>query len=72
MEAAEFDFLSYRTKLKELNQRGNIVHTFTSDGYQITVYSLNSFYVELRRRADKQRYDRIVATDQQQFADIQL
>ena len=73
MEALEFDALSYRAKLIHLNQRGKIVRTFTKDDFQITIYSLDTFYVEMKRRSNRKSYDWIVTKSERNLTgDIEL
>ena len=49
MHADEFSSLSYNDQLRLINHSGKLRESRIIDEYQVTVYKVKDFYVELRR-----------------------
>lgn len=61
MQLIEFSSLEYKDKLQLVNQNGRLQKLITCNGYHFSVYKVQDFYVELKRKFDHLHFDTIVA-----------
>lgn len=59
MQVNEFSDLAYKDKLQVLNQNGKLKLVFNVGEYQITLYKVEDFYVELKRHLKELHFDTI-------------
>lgn len=61
MQLDEFSGLEYKDKLHVVNQTGKLQKVITFNGYRFSVYKVQDFYVELKRKFDNLYFDTITA-----------
>ena len=61
MLISEFSILNYRDKLKVINQTGKLQKILILNEYQFSLYKVNDFYVELKRKLHEFTFDTILA-----------
>ena len=60
MKLIEFISLGYKDQLAELNRFGQLKLSFTLGGYQFTLYQLNNFFVELKRKLPDLHFEKMM------------
>ncbi|MFI5188088.1 MAG: hypothetical protein ACHQF0_15260 [Chitinophagales bacterium] len=61
MRAEEFSSLAYKDQLRMINHSGKLKRSQIINDYQITVYKVKDFYVELKRSIHELTFERITA-----------
>ena len=61
MCAEEFSSLAYKDQLRLINHSGKLKKSEIINDYQITVYKVKDFYVELKRSIHELTFERITA-----------
>jgi hypothetical protein len=61
MCAEEFSSLAYTDKLQMINHSGKLKKSQIVNDYQITLYKVNDFYVELKRNLHELSFEKITA-----------
>jgi hypothetical protein len=63
MRIEQFKSLSSQEQLKVISNLGRIKHSVIENDYQLTLYKVKSFYVELRRCLKDVFFETITAMD---------
>jgi len=58
---SEFLILSYTEKLKVINQTGKLERTLVVNQYQLSLYKVTDFYVELKREVHEFTFETVLA-----------
>ena len=53
MQVSEFSNMEYRDQLQLVNSVGKLCKTLNVSGYLFSLYEVQDFYVELKRRYDQ-------------------
>ena len=61
MCAEEFSSLAYKDQLQLINHSGKLRRSEIVNDYQITVYKVKDFYVELKRSLHELTFEKITA-----------
>jgi hypothetical protein len=61
MQAEDFSLLSYTDKLKVINDAGRLKHSVIANGYQLSLFRVKNFYVELKRNVKELFFEQITA-----------
>ena len=61
MCAEEFSSLAYKDQLQLINDSGKLKKSEIVNDYQITLYKVKDFYVELKRSVHELTFERITA-----------
>ena len=61
MRAEEFSSLAYKHQLRMINHSGKLKHSIIVNDYQITLYRVKDFYVELKRNIHQLSFEKITA-----------
>ena len=61
MNANQFSTLEYKDKLQVITRKGKLKLSFNVAEYEITLYKVEDFYVELKRLVKELRFDTIQA-----------
>jgi hypothetical protein len=61
MCAEEFSLLAYKDQLQLINFSGKLKRSEIINDYQITLYKVKDFYVELKRSLHELTFERITA-----------
>lgn len=61
MNANQFSTLEYKDKLQVITRNGKLKLSFNVAEYEITLYKVEDFYVELKRLVKELRFDTIQA-----------
>lgn len=67
MCAEEFSSLTYTDQLQLINHSGRLKQSIIADDYQITLYKVKDFYVELKRSIHELTFEQIRAL---RFSDL--
>jgi hypothetical protein len=59
MSINEFLLLDYKDQLHLINRSGKLKRSIIVNDYQITLYKVKSFYVELRRKVKELSFEQI-------------
>ncbi len=60
MQLNEFSNLEYKDKLQVVNQSGKLYKSIMFNEYRFSLYRVQDFYVELKRKYDQLYFDSIV------------
>lgn len=61
MRAEEFSSLAYKDQLRIINHSGKLKHSHIANDYQVTLYRVKDFYVELKRNIHQLSFEKITA-----------
>ena len=57
----KFSLLAYQDQLKMISHSGKLKHSFFVNDYQVTLYRVKDFYVELKRNIHEFNFEKITA-----------
>ena len=63
MRIEEFNLLSYKDQLNVIRSLGKLKHSNIEDDYQVSLFKIKNFYVELTRSIKELFFEKIKATD---------
>jgi hypothetical protein len=63
MGIEDFSLLSYTDQLKVIGDAGRLTHSVITNGYQISIFKVKGFYVELKRNIKELAFEKITAMD---------
>jgi hypothetical protein len=61
MRPEEFSALTYQDQLRVINHSGKLKHSHIAHDYQVTLYLVKDFYVELKRNIHQLSFEKITA-----------
>lgn len=62
MRIEEFNLLNYKDQLKVIRSLGKLKHSNIVDDYQVSLFKVKNFYVELTRSIKELFFEKIKAT----------